>query len=209
MADIHARLDRAREVANDLAGNATARIAEGAEKARDTAGTAYADARDRTQNAAARVNRIVHEHPITVVAGAVAAGAVVAWMFPKSRAAMKSLPGLIATAGASVAEAALAARAAATEGAHNLAESAQRLKDNAGEALHSARAGEALHRARASEALHSARESLADTASAVQDRVIAADIPARASRLADEALALVVDKAEAFTEALKTRLPKR
>ena len=126
MADIHARLDRAREVANDLAGNATARIVEGAEKARETAegaysatadraSAAYAGARDRAQSATTRVNRIVHDHPIATVAGAVAAGAVVAWMFPRSRAAMKALPGLVASAGASMAEAALAGDESATE----------------------------------------------------------------------------------------------
>ncbi|MGE4323253.1 MAG: hypothetical protein AB7E60_09520 [Sphingobium sp.] len=195
MSDIHDQLTRAREVADDLTENAADTVAKGAEKLRETAentcsttagkaGAAYADVRDRTHRAATRANTIVQEHPILTVAGAVAAGAVVAWMFPRSRAVVKALPALVVSAGTSVAEAALAARAAAAEGALTL-------KDNAGDAL------------------NSARDSLADKASTVQDKVIAADIPARASRLADEAIALVVDKAEAFTEALKTRLPKR
>ncbi|MBU2017002.1 MAG: hypothetical protein KKB67_10995, partial [Alphaproteobacteria bacterium] len=51
----------------------------------------------------------------------------VAWMFPKSRAAMKALPGIASAAGARVVEAALAARSAATDGAESIKQSASDL----------------------------------------------------------------------------------
>ncbi|MAN11795.1 MAG: hypothetical protein CMN63_05135, partial [Sphingobium sp.] len=124
MADIRAQISRAREAANDAATNASDRIRETSGKARDSAGElinssrekagdAYADARDRTQRVATRANQIVQDHPVMAVAGAVAAGALVAWMFPKSRRAMKALPGLATTLGARAVEAAAAARSAA------------------------------------------------------------------------------------------------
>src|SRR3546814_10053521 len=80
------------------------------------------------------LNEVVQEHPIAAVAGAVAAGAVIAWMFPRSRAAMKALPALATSAGTRVLEAALAAKAVA-------AENAESLRANAGEALHNAAEG--------------------------------------------------------------------
>ncbi|MEC7932259.1 MAG: hypothetical protein VX218_08200, partial [Pseudomonadota bacterium] len=124
MADIRAQISRAREAANDAATSASDRIKESSGKARESAGEliqtsrekasdAYADARDKTQRAATRANQIVQDHPVMAVAGAVAAGALVAWMFPKSRRAMKALPGLATAAGAQILEAAVAARAAA------------------------------------------------------------------------------------------------
>ena len=126
MADIRAQLTRVREAANDAAGSATDMIKDSTGKARESAGEliqtgkdkaseAYGDARDRGQRVAARANEIIQEHPVAAVAGAVAAGAVIAWMFPKSRKVMKALPGLAATAGARVLEAAATARTAASE----------------------------------------------------------------------------------------------
>ena len=96
MADIRAQITRVREAANDAAITATDRIRDTTEKAREGAGEliqtgrdkatdAYADARDKTQRAATRANQIVQDHPVIAVAGAVAAGALIAWMFPKSR----------------------------------------------------------------------------------------------------------------------------
>lgn len=190
MADIRAQLTRVREAANDVTTQATDRIKTGTEKAREGAGdliqssrekasTAYGDARDRTQKIAARANEIVQEHPVVAVAGAVAAGAVLAWMFPKSRAAMKALPGLAVTAGSRVLDAALAARATATE-------TAGTLKQGASDALHAA----------------------GDAASATRQNVAAADLGARASHMADDVMAMVASKVEALGEALKARLPK-
>lgn len=190
MADIRAQLTRVREAANDAAATATDRIKDTGEKARESAGEliqtsrdkaseAYGEARDKTQRVATRANEIVQEHPIVAVAGAVAVGAVVAWMFPKSRAAMKALPGLAMTAGSRMLEAAVAARAAAAEGAETV-------KQGAANALHVA----------------------SDVASDARDSVASADLPAKASKLADEVTALVAAKVDALSDAIKARLPK-
>ncbi|KXU32933.1 hypothetical protein A0J57_06915 [Sphingobium sp. 22B] len=194
MADIRTQLTRAREAANDIAGTASGKFRDTADRARESAGDliqtsrekagdAYADARDRSQRIAARANEIVQEHPIAAVAGAVAAGAVIAWMFPRSRAAMKALPGLASSAGAKVLEAALAARAVA-------AENAESLRSNAGEAL------------------HNAAEGTREAAASARDSVASADLGAKASRLADDVAALVAAKVDALSEAVKARLPK-
>lgn len=194
MADIRTQLTRAREAANDIAGTASGKFRDTADRARESAGDliqtsrekagdAYADARDRSQRIAARANEIVQEHPIAAVAGAVAAGAVIAWMFPKSRAAMKALPGLASSAGAKVLEAAHAARAVA-------AENAESLRSNAGEAL------------------HNAAEGTREAAASARDSVASADLGAKASRLADDVASLVAAKVDALSEAVKARLPK-
>ncbi|CAM8637119.1 MULTISPECIES: DUF883 family protein [Sphingobium] len=190
MADIRAQLTRVREAANDAATTATDRIKDTGEKARESAGEliqtsrdkaseAYGEARDKTQRVATRANEIVQEHPIVAVAGAVAVGAVVAWMFPKSRAAMKALPGLAMTAGSRFLEAAAVARAAAAEGAETV-------KQGATHALHAA----------------------GDVAADARDSVASADLSAKASRLADEVTTLVAAKVDALSDAIKARLPK-
>lgn len=201
MADIRAQITRAREAANDIAETASGKFRDTTEKtrasagdliqtglerasdARDKAGEAYAGARDRTQRAAARANEIVQQHPVTAVAGAVAAGAVIAWMFPKSRAVVKALPGLAATAGTRVVEAALAAKAAAVETAENL-------KTNAGDAL------------------NGAGESAKGVAASARKAAASADLGSRTSRLADGLVSLVASSVDSFSEALKARLPK-
>jgi ElaB/YqjD/DUF883 family membrane-anchored ribosome-binding protein len=194
MADIRAQITRAKEAANDIAESASGKFRDTTGRARESAsdliqsgrhraGDAYSDARDRSQRVAARANEIVQEHPVAVVAGAVAAGALVAWMFPKSRAAMKALPGLATTAGAKVLEAALAARTAA-------AESAETLKSTAGDVL------------------HSASESAKDAAATAQQAAASADLGGKASRLADDVATLIAGKVDALSEAVKARLPK-
>lgn len=202
MADIRAQITRVRDAANDIAENAGDRIKGGTDKARESAGElrerasdAYTGARDTTQRAATRANEILQEHPIAAVAGAVAAGALVAWLFPKSRAAMKALPGLATTAGARVVEAALAARAAAGEGA-------EALRANAGGAIETVRDS-------ATHAATSARNGAAKAASSALDSAQAADLGGKASKLADDVIAIVADKVDALGEALKARLPKR
>ncbi len=195
MADLRAQLNRARDAAGDLAGSAGEKIKDSSSKARDSAGEliqtsrdkageVYGDARDRTQRAATRANEIVQEHPIVAVAGAVAAGALIAWMFPKSRAAIKALPGVATTVGARVAEAALAARDAA-------AERAEAVKNSA------------------SQTLHNAKESASSGAASVRDSVAASDLPAKASRLGDEVIAVIGEKVDALSDAVKARLPKK
>lgn len=190
MADIKAQIARVKDAANDVAATASDRFKDGSEKARESAGEliqisrdkaseAYGDVRDKTQRAASRANEIVHQHPITVIAGAVAVGAVVAWMFPQSRRAMKSLPGLATTAGAKIVEAAIAARAVASDGA-------EKIKDGAISAAHSA-----------NEAVGDARDSIA-----------AADLSAKASKLTDDIASVVAARIDAIGDAIKARLPK-
>lgn len=202
MADIRTQITRAREAANDMAETASGMFRDTTDRARESAGdliqtgrerasdvrdkasTAYADARDRSQRVAARANEIVQEHPVVAVAGAVAAGAVIAWMFPKSRKIIKALPGLASTAGVKVLEAAATARSAAADGA-------EILKSGAGEAL------------------HNAGETAKEAASTARNAATSADLGGKASRLAEDAVALVAGKIDAISEALKARLPKK
>lgn len=190
MADIRAQLNRVRDAANDAAATASDRIRDTGEKAREgasdlihtgreRASDAYEDARDRTQRVATKANEIIQDHPVLAVAGAVAAGAVVAWMFPKSRRILKATPGFAAAVGSRLAEAAVTARAAAAEGAHSV-------KQNATEALH----------------------ATSDAAGKVQDRVSSADISARATKLADDVTTLVSAKLDAISDAVRSRLPR-
>ena len=192
MADIRAQITRAREAANDIAGTATGKLRDTTDRARESAGdlihsgreraeTAYSDARNRTQRVATRANEIVQEHPIAAVAGAVAAGALIAWMFPKSRAALKALPGLATTAGTRVVE---AARAAAAQGAETV-------------------------KSGAAEALHNAQDKASQAAASARDAAASADIGGTAARVADDLVTLVAHKIDAASEALKARLPKR
>lgn len=212
MADIRAQISRAREAANDAATSASDRLRETSGKARESAGElistsrekagdAYADARDKTQRAASRANQIVQDHPVMAVAGAVAAGALVAWMFPKSRRAMKALPGLAATLGARAVEAATVARSAA-------ADEADIVSHKAGRVLTKAKAfaaqGTDNLRHRADDAYNAA----SDAASTARENLAAADLSAKASKLADDVTALVVAKVDAISDAVKARLPK-
>ncbi|HKY82098.1 MAG TPA: hypothetical protein VJM09_11585 [Sphingobium sp.] len=189
MADIRAQITRAREAANDIAETASGKLRNTRDSAgdliqtgRDRAGDAYGEARDRTQRLATRANEIIQEHPVAAVAGAVAAGAVIAWMFPKTRTALKALPGLATTAGVSVVEAALSARTAAARGAESV-------------------------KSGATDALHTAREGAGHAAASARDA--SADIGSTASRVADDLVSLVAGKIDAVSEALKARLPKR
>lgn len=208
MADIRAQITRVREAANDAAVNATDKIKDTTDKARESAGDliqsgrdkaseAYGDAKDRTARVATRANEIVQEHPIVAVASAVAVGAVVAWMFPKSRAAMKALPGLAVTAGSRVLEAAVAARAVAAEGAETV-------KQSATSAFHAAADSAGGLKKGAANVLHAA----GDVATEARDNVASAELSAKASKLADDVAALVVAKVDALSDAIKARLPK-
>lgn len=208
MADIRAQVSRVRDAANDAAATTADRIKDGADKAREGAGDlittgrdkaseAFSDARDRTHRVATRANEIVQQHPIAAIAGAVAVGAVVAWMFPKSRRAMKVVPGLASTAGAKIVEAAIAARAAAADQAetvrHGAAKAFHRASDTAGDLAASAKSAANTARNKALEA---------------KDDVASADLSAKASRFADDVASVVVAKVEALTETIKARLPK-
>ncbi|MEC3910883.1 hypothetical protein U5A82_10495 [Sphingobium sp. CR2-8] len=228
MADIRAQLTRVREAANDAAVTASDRIKDTTEKARDSAGDliqtsrdkaseAYGEAREKTQRVATRANEIVQEHPIVAVAGAVAVGAVVAWMFPKSRAVMKALPGLAATAGSRVLEAAVAARSVAAEGAETVKKGATHAFHSASDAAADARDNVAAADlpAKASKladmvaTLVAAKvDALSGAAADARHNVEEADLPAKASKLADDVTALVAAKVDALSDAIKARLPK-
>ncbi|PZU08128.1 MAG: hypothetical protein DI606_15655 [Sphingobium sp.] len=208
MADIRAQVSRVRDAANDAAATTADKIKDGADKARegagdliatgrDKAGEAYSDARDRTQRVAARANEIVQQHPIAAIAGAVAVGAVVAWMFPKSRRAMKVVPGFASTASAKIVEAAIAARAAA-------ADQAETVKHSATKAFHRASETAGDLAASAKDVAHSARNKALEA----KDDVASADLSAKASRFADDVASAVVAKVEALTDTIKARLPK-
>jgi ElaB/YqjD/DUF883 family membrane-anchored ribosome-binding protein len=212
MADIRAQISRAREAANDAATSASDRLRETSGKARESAGElistsrekagdAYADARDKTQRAASRANQIVQDHPVMAVAGAVAAGALVAWMFPKSRRAMKALPGLATTLGARAVEAATVARSAAADEADIVSHKAGRVLTKA-KAFAAQGTDSLRHRA------DDAYSAASDAASAARENLAAADLSAKASKLADDVTALVVAKVDAISDAVKARLPK-
>ncbi|MDX3899439.1 MAG: hypothetical protein QHC40_02835 [Sphingobium sp.] len=216
MADIQAQLNRVRDAANDFAGSAGGKLKDGTSRARESASdlmqtgrdkaseakekasAAYSDARDRSQRVAARANEIVQDHPIAATAAAVAAGAVVAWMFPKSRRLMKQLPGVATAIGSRAVEAAIAARAAAAEGADVA-------KAKASGALATARDGAHAAKSAALDGAAAAR----DGAVSAKDNVLKSDVAAKASGLADEVIALVAEKASALGDALKTRLPRK
>jgi hypothetical protein len=92
---------------------------------------------------------------------------------------MRKLPGVATVIGARALEAAATARSYAEQGS-------EIVKAKAGEALEAAKEG----------------------AVGVKDSAAKADLTATVSRFADDALALVVEKAEALSEAIKGRLPK-
>jgi ElaB/YqjD/DUF883 family membrane-anchored ribosome-binding protein len=85
---VREHIDSAREVAGDYLGTG-----------REKVSAAYADARERTYRVAGRANEIVQEHPLTAAAAAVAAGAVIAALFPKGRAAMAAVPKMVGQLG--------------------------------------------------------------------------------------------------------------
>lgn len=191
MAEIQEKLSRVRAAANDIADSASGKIKDSAEKmresagdliqtGRDKAGEALTDARDRTSRVATRANEIVTEHPVAAVAGAVAAGALIAWMFPKSRKAMRALPAVATSLGARAVNAAIAARTLAGESAEAVAR----------------KTGAAVDAAR-------------DGATGARDSIGRTDMAALASRLADQAAALVAEKAEAIAKEVKSRLPRK
>ncbi|WP_370172221.1 hypothetical protein [Sphingobium abikonense] len=212
MADIRAQISRAREAANDAATSASDRLRETSGKARESAGElistsrekagdAYADARDKTQRAASRANQIVQDHPVMAVAGAVAAGALVAWMFPKSRRAIRALPGLATTLGSRAVEAAMAARSAAVE-------ESDIVSYKAGGVLKKAKALAAQSADMMRDRADDAYSAASDAASTARENLAAADLSAKASKLADDVTALVVAKVDAISDAVKARLPK-
>lgn len=240
MADIQGKLSRVRDAANDIADSAAERLKDGSSRARESAGSliqssrdraseatnkaaaVYGDAKDKSQRVAVRANEIVQEHPIAATAAAVAAGAVIAWVFPKSRKLIKSLPGVASVIGTRAVEAAISARAAAEDGADVA-------KTRAGDVLSAARdkASTLSNRAHESDlkakASHLAEDAIAliaekasgafsiarDGANSAKDSALNSDLTTKASNFADEAITLVAEKAAAFSDALKSRLPKK
>ncbi|WP_164847333.1 DUF883 family protein [Sphingobium algorifonticola] len=105
--DIHEQLDRVREIAGETAEAAAERLktvrdstADSLARSREKAAIVYNDARDKSYRAADRANTFVQEHPIAATAAAVAAGAMIALIFPKGRALARSVPGALSAVGA-------------------------------------------------------------------------------------------------------------
>jgi ElaB/YqjD/DUF883 family membrane-anchored ribosome-binding protein len=207
---VHDSLQRAR----DAAGNAANRLGE----ARDAAGPyveagrkraadayavskeVYSDVRDRGYRAADRTNRLIQEHPLAAAAIAVAAGAVVAAMFPKVRrgigigaraAAPKVIPAartvtetLVAGLGLGASIARAAAGAAASKAAEHIDTDA--IKGKAKElARDTGRAAVALANDARLAALHKIEEIDTDALKARARTIAGKARDAAASRIAD------------------------
>lgn len=169
--DIHDQFDRARAYAEQKAEDAARLAREGASKVREQLGTAkdsaaeaygrsrrraedlYGEARDRAQTATKTTRDFVVEHPLAATAAAAAAGALVALLFPKGRAAMKALPKLAGTLGAEALAAVDRAKEAVEESG---------IIDRAGEAAETAKAT-------ASHAAEVARDAASQAAEAARD----------------------------------------
>lgn len=105
--EINEQFGRAREYAGDAAEKlkgAAGSAAETFTRSREKASEVYGDARDRSYKVATRANDLIQEHPIAATAAAAAAGAVLAILFPKGRALIRSGTGSIAALGARASE---------------------------------------------------------------------------------------------------------
>lgn len=177
--DSHDQLGQARAFASRAAEVAADRLKEGSElarerieAAREQAAETYSDVKDKSYRAASTASRIVTEHPLAVVAGAVAAGALISMLFPRGRAAAKKLG-----------EQALASARSAKDALEH-SEFTETVRTRAGETA------DAL-RIKAGEAADIARERASEAASAARTALAEADIPgtvrARASEAAEAA----------------------
>ncbi|MGK2909227.1 MAG: hypothetical protein ACSLE1_05435 [Sphingobium sp.] len=183
--DINEQLDRAREFAGDTASAATEKLkgardsaAETFSRSKEKATIVYGDARDRSYRAAGRANEFIQEHPIAATAAAVAAGAVLAVLFPKGRALVRSGTGAIAAFGAKAGEAATLAVEVLEQHAEDARAAAKRAAIDArslvGSAASDAKSSLGSARSRAAGFTDSAA-SLADSAvSRAKDAVTAA-----------------------------------
>ena len=103
--EIQDQLNRVREFAEERATQAantvkqgTAGAARRARKVTKNAAESIEGARAQTGRAIGEANRIVTEHPIAAAAAAVAAGAVAAWLFPRSTRRVKKFAPVVAQA---------------------------------------------------------------------------------------------------------------
>lgn len=105
--ELNEQLDRAREYASDAAvkiKDVAGRSADSLSRSKEKASEVYGEARDKSYKVATRANELIQEHPIAATAAAVAAGAALAILFPKSRQLIRSGTGSIAALGARASE---------------------------------------------------------------------------------------------------------
>ncbi len=95
--DIQEKLDRARTLASENVKRAASEIKKGASQAGKRARAARADAgqkidsaRIQASKAVDHANRLITEHPVAATAAAAAAGALAAWLFPKTARKVRS-----------------------------------------------------------------------------------------------------------------------
>lgn len=181
--EINDQLDRAREFAGDKAAVAAEKLKSARDTAADTlsrskdkATIVYDDAREKSYRAAGRANEFIQEHPIAATAAAVAAGAVLAVLFPKGRALVRSGTGAISALGSKASEAASLA--------------VEVLEQHAKEA-----------RATAGRAAVDARTAVGSAATDARSALGTAG--SRASNVADSAVALARDAVSTVTEKLR------
>ncbi len=106
--DFQEKFDRARTAATENVKRATASLKEGTEQLGERARAASAGAgetfdkvKEQAGKAAGQANRIITEHPLAAAAAAVAVGATLAYIFPKSSKKLRNgAPKLLAAASA-------------------------------------------------------------------------------------------------------------
>jgi len=190
--DLNDKLDRARTFATDNVKRAAAGLRDGAERvgeraraAGSEAGETLGKAREQAGKAAGQANRIITEHPLAAAAAAVAVGAVVAYMFPKSsrklRTAAPKLLGAAAAAGQKVTQT-LAEQAKSK--AHLPVEETGHLLEKFGDAARKA-PGSAVEAARTG--LETARSGIETARAFAVEAARKAELEERAGKLLDAA----------------------
>jgi len=194
--DIQDKLDRARTVATDNVKRATASLKEGTERLGERAravsagaGETLDKAKEQAGKAAGQANRIITEHPLAAAAAAVAVGATLAYIFPKSSKKLRSGAPKLLTAATTLGQGLIEQ---AKGKAKAPAEEAESLLGKIGDAARSA-PGTAAGAARAG--LESARSFAAETAKKVDLEEKASKLLEAASEVATKMAARVRDNA--------------
>lgn len=187
--DIQDKLDHARTAAAENVQHATSTLKESAERlgesayeAGSSAGEKLEKAKEQASEAASRANRVITEHPLAAAAAAVAIGATLAYMFPRTRRTSRASTSRLLTAASAVGQKAkqvLADHAKAPpvqEGGHlleKIGDAARKAPTNMAEA---ARSG-----------VESARSGLENARSFAAETARKAELEEKAGRLLDAA----------------------
>lgn len=190
--DIQKKLDQAHTLASENVKRAASGIKQGAEQVAKRARTVTSQASQQVDSAKLHAgkavdhaNRLITEHPFAATAAAVAAGAVAAWLFPKTARKLKNAtPRLIDAAS----ETGRDSLAAARKGIKLPIEGAGQLASSVGDAAR-----------KTPEALSGAAKAALDHA-----RVIAGEITKRAERDTKAGLENVRSIAAQATERLES-----